>query len=444
MKLVNAICPNCGAALKVNEDKDAAICEYCGNPYIVQKAVEKYNVTVVNHTTNNINANVVNIVGDSGKESTTTTEIYKIKPQISEDEVKRKLILNMSKSDHVPAGIENIAFGETQIDYARVIYYKARAEVSYSASIGYRETEHYVETQSRPDGSQYLVNKTREKMVWKPMSSQFTDEYVGSVSMDNEIRTSIFQFKDTPDEDFVKDEEETYAALTREEIDRVRMSVDSSAHTDIYLSLPGDRHQDLRTNTLSTIKEVAIYKVPYYIICYSLNNKVYTVKVPAAPNEDIVDNNKYESHDFEERVYSNTHGNKERIISIICWPIFAAMFIISIIVSAFTPYGFLLFFLGTLPFLIMGNIIGIKSVNLYNAYVDEWNSYKSSERLDIFNATIKNLGFNELSPEEKSNIKDSPSYKENYRVKGWIVALTVIGSIVFGITVFSFIMYWAI
>ena len=85
MELVNAICPNCGAALKVNEEKDAAICEYCGNPYIVKKAVEKYNVTVVNHTTNNINANVVNIVGDSGKEVTTTTEIYRIKPQVSEE-----------------------------------------------------------------------------------------------------------------------------------------------------------------------------------------------------------------------------------------------------------------------------------------------------------------------------------------------------------------------
>ena len=201
------------------------------------------------------------------------------------------------------------------------------------------------------------------------------------------------------------------AALTKDEIDRVRSSVDSSAHVDIYVSLPGDRHQDLRTNTLSTIKEVAIYKVPYYILCYSLNNKVYTLKVAAAPNVDIEDNNNYESHDFEARVYSNTHGNKERTVSIICWPIFAAMFIISIIVSAYSPYGFLLFFLGTLPFIIIGNIVGKKSVNLYNAYVDEWNSYKSNERLDIFNTTMRNLGFDELSPEEKSDIKESTSYK---------------------------------
>ena len=443
MELVNAICPNCGAALKVNDEKDAAICEYCGNPYIVKKAVEKYNVTVVNHTTNNINANVVNIV-DSNKEVTTTTEIYKIKPQVSEEYVKRRLIIKMSKSERVPDGIENITFGETQLAYARVIAYKARAEVSYSASIGYRETEHYVETQTRPDGSQYLVNKTREKMVWKPMSSQFTDEYAGSFSVESDMYASLNQFKDAPDEDVIKDDEETYVALTKEEIGEIRSHVDMSAHTDIYVSLPGDRHQDLRTNTLSTIKQVAIYKVPYYVLCYSLNNKVYTVKIPAAEDVDIIDKNTYEIHDLEERVYTNTRGNTERAVSIACWPIFAVMFLISIIVSARTPYGFLLFFLGTMPFIIIGNLIGKKSVNLYNAYVDEWNSYKSSERVDIFNTTMKNLGFKELSSEEKSQIKDGPAYKESYRLKGWIVALTVICSIAFGITVFSFIMYWAV
>lgn len=59
MSLVNAKCTNCGANLKVDSAKDAAICEFCGSAYIVEKAINNYNIT----NNNNINANVVNIYG---------------------------------------------------------------------------------------------------------------------------------------------------------------------------------------------------------------------------------------------------------------------------------------------------------------------------------------------------------------------------------------------
>lgn len=57
MPLVSAKCTNCGASLEVDNTKDAAICPYCGTPYIVEKAVNYYN------TTNNISAEVVNVYG---------------------------------------------------------------------------------------------------------------------------------------------------------------------------------------------------------------------------------------------------------------------------------------------------------------------------------------------------------------------------------------------
>ena len=57
MPLVNAKCTNCGANLQVDNTKDAAICQYCGSAYIVEKAINNYN------TVNHIHANVVNIYG---------------------------------------------------------------------------------------------------------------------------------------------------------------------------------------------------------------------------------------------------------------------------------------------------------------------------------------------------------------------------------------------
>lgn len=57
MLLVAARCINCGGVLEVNPTKDAAICPFCNTPLIVEKAIKQYN------TTNNIQADVVNIIG---------------------------------------------------------------------------------------------------------------------------------------------------------------------------------------------------------------------------------------------------------------------------------------------------------------------------------------------------------------------------------------------
>ncbi len=64
MPLVKAICTSCGAALEVDNTKDAAICPYCGAAYIVEKAINRYNITNNYTTTNNITAGVVYIYGE--------------------------------------------------------------------------------------------------------------------------------------------------------------------------------------------------------------------------------------------------------------------------------------------------------------------------------------------------------------------------------------------
>ena len=57
MPLVQAKCTNCGANLEVENTKDAAICPYCGTPYVVEKAINNFN------TVNHISAGVVNVYG---------------------------------------------------------------------------------------------------------------------------------------------------------------------------------------------------------------------------------------------------------------------------------------------------------------------------------------------------------------------------------------------
>lgn len=49
MKLVPAKCPFCGGTIQVDPEKEAAVCEYCKQPFIVEKAITNYNTTIINN-----------------------------------------------------------------------------------------------------------------------------------------------------------------------------------------------------------------------------------------------------------------------------------------------------------------------------------------------------------------------------------------------------------
>ena len=43
-KLVPGVCPQCGGQLEVDPKQEAAVCSYCGTPFIVSKAINNYHV----------------------------------------------------------------------------------------------------------------------------------------------------------------------------------------------------------------------------------------------------------------------------------------------------------------------------------------------------------------------------------------------------------------
>ena len=44
VKFVPAACPKCGGQLEVDPTQEAAVCKYCGTPFIVEKAIQNYNI----------------------------------------------------------------------------------------------------------------------------------------------------------------------------------------------------------------------------------------------------------------------------------------------------------------------------------------------------------------------------------------------------------------
>ena len=45
VKFVPAVCPKCGGQLEVDPSQEAAVCKYCGTPFIVDKAIQNYNIS---------------------------------------------------------------------------------------------------------------------------------------------------------------------------------------------------------------------------------------------------------------------------------------------------------------------------------------------------------------------------------------------------------------
>ena len=48
VKLVPAICTQCGATLEVDPTQEAAVCKHCNTPFIIEKAINNYNVKYAN------------------------------------------------------------------------------------------------------------------------------------------------------------------------------------------------------------------------------------------------------------------------------------------------------------------------------------------------------------------------------------------------------------
>lgn len=72
-KLVKGVCPQCGGQLEVDPAQDAAVCPYCGTPYVVSKAVNNYTVQNahidhVDHVNVDLKGSVDSIIGLAERE----------------------------------------------------------------------------------------------------------------------------------------------------------------------------------------------------------------------------------------------------------------------------------------------------------------------------------------------------------------------------------------
>ncbi len=105
MPLVAAQCTNCGAALQVDNTKDAAVCQYCGSAFIVEKAIHNYEI---NNTYQIENANIVINDDKSFAKRLAAADEYLYQLQ------------EYDAAYHIYAEIESIAPGNHKVWYGKI------------------------------------------------------------------------------------------------------------------------------------------------------------------------------------------------------------------------------------------------------------------------------------------------------------------------------------
>ena len=77
MRLVTVSCTQCGAIVQVDSTKDAAVCEFCSSAFIVEKAINNYNIT------GGISAHTVNVYNTTQNEKPQGKAIFVATSELS-------------------------------------------------------------------------------------------------------------------------------------------------------------------------------------------------------------------------------------------------------------------------------------------------------------------------------------------------------------------------
>lgn len=152
MGLVAAKCTQCGANIKVDDTKDAGICEFCGTPFVTEKVINNYNTYVTNNFAGaNINvtgANIDNLLkmAENAIEATNGAEAlnYVNKALEIEPESSRAWILKM-KTVKLQDDLHNNQLDTYSINVQETVTYGNKA-IEYASSEEKEKVQHDVYT----------------------------------------------------------------------------------------------------------------------------------------------------------------------------------------------------------------------------------------------------------------------------------------------------------
>ena len=203
MSFVQAKCPECGGMLAVDADKKVAVCQFCGEAFIVQEAINNYNTyneTINNYnTTHNYSAGTtVNVYEDKNKDFVVEAGVLKEYHGESVDVYLPENIKSIDLNCFAGQPIETINLGRNNID--NVFY-------SLDKCLKLRSVEVCSDNSMYTSQDGILYNKDKTDIIFIPRAyprDNFTVNYqISKISYNIHNTLSSFSHLNYGDVDFM-------------------------------------------------------------------------------------------------------------------------------------------------------------------------------------------------------------------------------------------------
>lgn len=253
-------CTSCGAELVFDPGTQMANCNFCGNAFEIEKAVDEEVVTPDGILP------------------------FQIQKETYENKVKEWL----SEGDYTPDDILNSSIFESVNGvYLPMWYFKGTYTGNWSASSGYDRQEEYIG--KGLDGK--LQKKTRTVTDWRPASGSVNGEFAclafAGTGQGIPSETAAYAHGVTFERGAIKPYDTKYTLgfsileFSNSDIDCWesigKSQADHTVEMNTVRRIPGDKYKDFFVDALYDKEDPKRFYIPFWITYYNYNGKMFSV-----------------------------------------------------------------------------------------------------------------------------------------------------------------------
>lgn len=369
--------------------------------------------------------------------------VLKINKEFDKETFLRELLIELGTRNNTPVDVVDADFSPVKESVKEVIVCSANVEGTCTASIGYDRQESYVdyETYKEKVGSTYItrqrpVTKYRTVTDWQPFQTHYSGKATcaafNSENYDFDDSGIVLAIK-TANSDGVVDGGE--ATVNSTGLARALASCETNVELN-SVSFPGDKHKDVNYNSNSDITALSCYKLPFYEVTYTYNNKKYTASCFACGDINI--DTETPPNDID--ITAVVEGKTKLLAAAkkTSWTIFT----VSLIAAFILCFGFKFPWLFPVPilFLLKAKKDSDKYSKKYEEYSDNLSKNVAESKIKALKAALEKHGFEPLSKELDSALEGTavPGAKPLKSVKtrvvwSWILVVILTISSIFNI-----------
>ncbi len=369
--------------------------------------------------------------------------VYTVKKEIEKETFLRELLIQLGTANGTPVDVVNAEFKAVEETVKEVIVCSAHVEGNCTASIGYDRQEAYIdyETYKEKVGNTYITRQrpvTKYKTVtdWQLFQTQYAGEATCAALnadrqpySDSDIILAIKSAR--ADNIVVKGEAEVNSSGLAKAV--------SACETNVELStvlFPGDRHKDVRYNSKSTIQRISCYKLPFYEVTYTYNDKDYCASCFACGTINISTQTPPNDVNITAMVKQKTEDLAKAMSK--TWK----FFVVALLAAFAVCFGLKFPWLFPVPIVLL--VKAMKDTARHREKYEEYSEYYSKNigqaKVLALKEALETRGFEPMSESRSAEL-------ENYTVPGAAELKAKHGRVIFSwllvviLTIFSFFVY---